>query len=95
MNETPSTLDMGFRGEGLPPLTRDAESRGGFRNRDACAWHTSIGPKHGSLPRRLTITTLVIPEGAWRLSGIQTPGPSYGFSDAQLRIVARASRAPE
>jgi hypothetical protein len=43
MDETPSTLDMGFRGEGLPPLTRDAESRGGFRNRDACAWHTSVG----------------------------------------------------
>ena len=40
-NETSPTLDMGFRGEGLPPLTRDAESRGGFRNRDACAWHTS------------------------------------------------------
>lgn len=45
MDETPSTLDMGFRGEGLPPLTRDAESRGGFRNRDACAWHTSVGSK--------------------------------------------------
>jgi hypothetical protein len=43
MNETSSTFDMGFRGEGLPPLTRDAESRGGFRNRDACAWHTSVG----------------------------------------------------
>jgi hypothetical protein len=43
MNDTPSTLDIGFRGEGLPPLTRDAESRGGFRNRDACAWHTSVG----------------------------------------------------
>jgi hypothetical protein len=42
MNETPSTLDMGFRGEGLPPLTRDAESRGGCRNRNACAWHTSV-----------------------------------------------------
>ena len=37
MDEAPSTLDMGFRGEGLPPLTRDAESWGGFRNRDACA----------------------------------------------------------
>jgi len=43
MDETPSTFDMGFRGEGLPPLTRDAESRGGFRNRDACAWRTSVG----------------------------------------------------
>ena len=43
MNDTPSTLDMGFRGEGLPPLTRDAESWGGFRDRDACAWHSSIG----------------------------------------------------
>jgi hypothetical protein len=33
MDETSSTFDMGFRGERLPPLTRDAESRGGFRNR--------------------------------------------------------------
>jgi hypothetical protein len=39
MDETPSTFDLGFRGEGLPPLTRDAESWGGFRDRDACAWH--------------------------------------------------------
>ena len=30
--------DVGFRREGVPPLTRDAESRGGRRNRDACAW---------------------------------------------------------
>ncbi len=37
MDETPTALDMGFRREGLPPLTRDAESWGGFRNRDACA----------------------------------------------------------
>ena len=37
MDEAAPTLDMGFRGEGLPPLTRDAESWGGFRNRDACA----------------------------------------------------------
>jgi hypothetical protein len=38
MDEPSSTLDIGFRGEGLAPLTRDAESWGGFRNRDACAW---------------------------------------------------------
>jgi len=37
MDETPPTLDLGFRGIRLPPLTRDAESWGGFRNRDACA----------------------------------------------------------
>jgi hypothetical protein len=37
MDDTPSALDMGFQGEGLPPLTRDAESWGGFRDRDACA----------------------------------------------------------
>ena len=37
MDDALSTLDVGFRGERLPPLTRDAESRGGFRNRDACA----------------------------------------------------------
>ncbi len=37
MDETSPTLDMGFRGEGLPPLTRDAESWGGFRDRDAYA----------------------------------------------------------
>jgi hypothetical protein len=37
MDETPSAFDLGFRGERIPPLTRDAESRGGFRNRDACA----------------------------------------------------------
>jgi hypothetical protein len=37
MDDTPSALDMSFRGEGLPPLTRDAESWGGFRYRDACA----------------------------------------------------------
>jgi hypothetical protein len=37
MDDAASTLDMGFRGEGLPPLTRDAESWGGFRDRDACA----------------------------------------------------------
>jgi hypothetical protein len=39
MDETPATPDLGFRREGLPPLTRDAESWGGFRDRDACAWH--------------------------------------------------------
>jgi hypothetical protein len=64
MDETPSTLDMGFRGEGLPPLTRDAESRGGFRNRDACAWHTSVGSKRGPSPRGVTSTGFVIPEAA-------------------------------
>ena len=37
LDDTPSTLDVGFRGERLPPLTRDAESRGGFRNRCSCA----------------------------------------------------------
>jgi hypothetical protein len=37
MDKAASTLDMGFRGEGLPPLTRDAESWGGFRDRDVCA----------------------------------------------------------
>jgi len=37
VDETPAALDVGFRGEGLPPLTRDAESWGGFRNRRACA----------------------------------------------------------
>jgi len=37
MDETPSTPDLGFRREGLPPLTRDAESWEGFRDRDACA----------------------------------------------------------
>jgi hypothetical protein len=37
MDDTLSTLDMSFRGERLPPLTRDAESWGGFRDRDACA----------------------------------------------------------
>jgi hypothetical protein len=34
--------DLGFGREGLPPLTRDAESRGGRRHCDACAWHASI-----------------------------------------------------
>ena len=38
MDETSSALDVGFRGIRLPPLTRDAESWGGFQNRDACAW---------------------------------------------------------
>jgi hypothetical protein len=33
MDETPTAPDLGFRREGLPPLTRDAESWGGFRNR--------------------------------------------------------------
>jgi hypothetical protein len=42
VNEPPAALDPGFRGEGLPPLTRDLESRGGRRIRDACAWHTSV-----------------------------------------------------
>jgi len=30
-------LDLGFRGEGLPPLTRDAESWGGLGDREPCA----------------------------------------------------------
>jgi hypothetical protein len=34
MDEAVSTLDMGFRGGGISPLTRDAESWGGFRDRD-------------------------------------------------------------
>jgi len=67
MHDAPSTLDMGFRGEGLPPLTRDAESRGGFRNRDACAWHTSVGSKRGPLPRGVASTRFVIPEVVQRL----------------------------
>src|SRR3954447_11137106 len=66
MDETPSALDMGFRGEGLPPLTRDAESRGGFRNRDACAWHTSIGSRRGPSPRGVASTRFVIPESVVR-----------------------------
>jgi hypothetical protein len=33
VNEPPAALDVGFRGIRLPPLTRDAESRGGFRYR--------------------------------------------------------------
>jgi hypothetical protein len=37
VDETPTAFNMGFRREGLPPLTRNAESWGGFRNRDACA----------------------------------------------------------
>ena len=37
MDETLPAFDMGFRGERLPPLTRNAESWGGFRDRDACA----------------------------------------------------------
>jgi hypothetical protein len=37
MDDAPSALDLGFRGIRLPPLTRDAESWGGFRNHDACA----------------------------------------------------------
>ena len=39
MDDALPTLDLGFRRKGLPPLTRDAESRGGFRDRDAYAWH--------------------------------------------------------
>jgi hypothetical protein len=75
MDDTPSTLDMGFRGEGLPPLTRDAESRGGFRNRDACAWHTSIGSKRGPSPRGVANTRFVIAEAVARNDGEQlTPG---------------------
>jgi len=60
MDEAASTLDMGFRGEGLPPLTRDGESRGGRRRRDACALQPPLsyggappGPRfyHGALHR--------------------------------------------
>jgi hypothetical protein len=50
MDDAPAALDLRFRGEGLPPLTRDVESRGGRRNRDARAWHTSI-KKSGRSPR--------------------------------------------
>ena len=41
--------------------------------------------------------TAVIPGCAsWRRPGIHTPRGGYGFSDAQLRIVARAKmRVPE
>ena len=42
VDETPAALDAGLGGIGLPPLRRDVESRGGRRNRDACAWHASI-----------------------------------------------------
>lgn len=62
MNEPPSTLDVGFGWEGLPPLTRDAESRGGFRNRDACAWHTSLGSRRGPLPRGVPTTRFAVLE---------------------------------
>jgi hypothetical protein len=42
MNEAPAALDVGLGWERLPPLTRDVESRGGRRNRDACAWQASF-----------------------------------------------------
>jgi uncharacterized membrane protein len=41
MDEAATAFHMGFRREGLPPLTCDVESRGGYRNYDACAWHAS------------------------------------------------------
>jgi hypothetical protein len=37
VDKTPPAFDIGFRGERLPPLTRNAESWGGFRNRDVYA----------------------------------------------------------
>jgi len=47
-DETLAALDMSFGREGFPPLTRDAESREGFRNRDPCAWD----PPSKSRPRK-------------------------------------------
>src|ERR1700750_2746398 len=63
MDDTPSTLDVGFRGVGLPPLTRDAESWGGFRDRDACAWHPPSVLKNGQSPRQFRNTGCTVSEG--------------------------------
>jgi hypothetical protein len=37
VDETPPAFDLGFRGIRLPPLTRNAESWGGFQDHQACA----------------------------------------------------------
>jgi hypothetical protein len=37
MDDAVPAPDLGFRGEGLPPLTRDAESWGGLGDREPCA----------------------------------------------------------
>lgn len=47
------SLDVGFGREGIPPLTRDAESWGGCRDRDACAWHPPWLDARPDRPRRL------------------------------------------
>jgi len=42
VHEPAAALDLGLGRERVPPLTRDRESRGGRRSRDACAWHPPI-----------------------------------------------------
>lgn len=63
MDDALSTLDVGFRGVGLPPLTRDAESWGGFRDRDACAWHPPSVLQNGLSPRQFRNTGCTALEG--------------------------------
>src|SRR5262245_56515792 len=41
MDKAATAFHMGFRREGLPPLTCNVESRGGRQNHDSCAWHAS------------------------------------------------------
>jgi hypothetical protein len=62
MDDAPSTLDMGFRGEGLPPLTRDAERRGRFSKSRCLRMAYLHWVKRGPSPRGVTITGLVIRE---------------------------------
>ena len=53
MDNAVSTLDLVFRGEGLPPLTRDAESWGGLGDREPCACRPpSFGNAVLKRPRR-------------------------------------------
>jgi len=79
VHETPAAPHMCFRGEGLPPLRRDVESRGGRRNRDACAWHASI-KKTAGRPRGSIASGLVA--GNMR----ERQGRRAGLADASREL---------
>src|SRR3954470_7380380 len=70
MNEAATAFHMGFRREGLPPLTCDIESRGGRRNYDVCAWHAS-NKKRGQGGRAKRITLRGVGNKTWP-SGVRS-----------------------
>src|SRR5882672_6769859 len=61
VHDAAAALDMRLGGIGVPPLTRDGESRGGRRGRDVCAWQPPMGVDGAALLSRRVKSGRVVP----------------------------------